>query len=108
MNTFWSRHPWLRRATAGLRAFLVLVITALLSIAYVYMPPEDRTEAPAYLTFAGIGSLLSIREETAKSCFHHTLPRLHNALAVKPAPGSRLVERRRTTFQDKQKGTHHE
>jgi len=26
-------------------------ITALLSIAYVYMPPEDRTETPAYLTY---------------------------------------------------------
>jgi len=30
--------------------FLVVVITGLLSIAYVYMPPEDRTETPAYLT----------------------------------------------------------
>jgi pimeloyl-ACP methyl ester carboxylesterase len=51
MNTFWSRHPRLRRATAGMLAFLVVVITALLSIAYVYMPPEDRTGTPAYLTY---------------------------------------------------------
>ena len=51
MNKFWSRHPWLRRSTAGMLAFLVVVITALLSIAYVYMPPEDRTETPAYLTY---------------------------------------------------------
>ena len=50
-HTFWARHPWLRRATAGTLAFLVVVITALLSIAYVYMPPEDRAQTPAYLTY---------------------------------------------------------
>ena len=51
MPTFWTRHPWLRRATAGLLAFLVVVITILLCIAYLYMPPEDRTETPTYLTY---------------------------------------------------------
>ncbi len=51
MHTFWSRHPWLRRATAGMLAFFVAVITVLLSIAYVYRPPEDRTETPSYLTY---------------------------------------------------------
>lgn len=50
MHTFWTRHPWLRRAIAGTLAFFVVVITALLSIAYVYMPPEDRTQTPTYLT----------------------------------------------------------
>src|SRR5581483_12476045 len=51
MGTFWSQHPWIRRATAGILAFFVVAITALLFIAYVYMPPEDRTETPAYLTY---------------------------------------------------------
>ena len=51
MQEFWSRHPWLRRATAGMLASLVVVITALISIAYLYMPPEDRMETPAYLTY---------------------------------------------------------
>jgi pimeloyl-ACP methyl ester carboxylesterase len=51
MNNFWSRHPWLRRCTLGMLAFLVVVITALLAIAYLYMPPEERTETPAYLTY---------------------------------------------------------
>ena len=51
MHDFWSRHPWLRRSTSGMLAFLVVVITALLSIAYVYMPPENRTETSAYLTY---------------------------------------------------------
>ena len=49
MHTFWTRHPWLRWATTGMLAFLVVVITALLCIAYLYMPPEDRAETPAYL-----------------------------------------------------------
>ncbi|HEX6796186.1 MAG TPA: alpha/beta hydrolase [Ktedonobacterales bacterium] len=51
MNAFWSRHPWLRRSAMGVLAVLVVVIAALLSVAYVYMPPEDRTETPAYLTY---------------------------------------------------------
>ncbi len=51
MNNFWSRHPWLRRSTSGMLAFLVVVIIGLLSIAYVYMPPEGRTETPAYLIY---------------------------------------------------------
>jgi len=51
MKGFWSRHPWLRRSTSGVLAFLVVVISGLLYVAYVYMPPEDRTETPAYLTY---------------------------------------------------------
>ncbi|MBA2681307.1 MAG: alpha/beta hydrolase [Ktedonobacteraceae bacterium] len=51
MYTFWSRHPWLRRCIFGMLAFLVVVISALLALAYLYMPPEERTETPTYLTY---------------------------------------------------------
>ena len=46
---FWARHPLLRRCTYGILALLFAGIIVLLYIAYVYMPPEDRTDTPAYL-----------------------------------------------------------
>lgn len=51
MNAFWLRHPWLRRSASGALAGVVVLVAVLLSIAYIYMPPEDRSETPAYLTY---------------------------------------------------------
>jgi len=83
-----------------------------LRAALVALPPRHRLVVQLHcfrhLTEALIGHLLNIREATAKSCFYRTLSRLRKALAVKSAPGSRLVERKLTTLQDKQRGTHHE
>jgi pimeloyl-ACP methyl ester carboxylesterase len=51
MNGFWRRHTRLRRFIYGILVLLFLLIVALLSVAYVYMPPEDRTDTPAYLAY---------------------------------------------------------
>ena len=49
MTSFWSKHTWFRRTISTLVIVLAVCIVVLLSIAYVYMPPEDRTHIPAYL-----------------------------------------------------------
>jgi len=49
MASFWSRHKWLRRTTSTCAVGLAVCIVVLLFLAYVYMPPEDRTHTPAYL-----------------------------------------------------------
>lgn len=49
MKSFWRKHPWLRRSLYGILTLVFLMIGVLLSIAYVYMPPEDRANTPAYL-----------------------------------------------------------
>lgn len=46
---FWSRHPWLRRCIYAGGTLLFAAIIVLLYIAYVYMPPQDRTDTPVYL-----------------------------------------------------------
>lgn len=50
MKHFWLKHRWLRRTTYSFVALLSLCLVALLFVAYVYMPPEDHTHVPAYLT----------------------------------------------------------
>lgn len=49
MKDFWLRHTWVRRCSYGVLAFVAAVCIVLLSIAYVYMPPEDHNHTPAYL-----------------------------------------------------------
>lgn len=49
MKHFWLKHTWLRRTLATLAALLTACLVALLYVAYGYMPPEDRTNTPAYL-----------------------------------------------------------
>lgn len=49
MTSFWSKHTWFRRTISTLVIVLTVCIVVLLPIAYVYMPPEDRTHTPAYL-----------------------------------------------------------
>jgi hypothetical protein len=49
MTSFWSKHIWFRRTIYTFVSGLAVCIVNPLSIAYVYMPPEDRTHAPAYL-----------------------------------------------------------
>lgn len=49
MTSFWSKHTWFRRTVFTLAIVLTVCTVAMLSIAYVYMPPEDRTHTPAYL-----------------------------------------------------------
>ena len=49
MKGFWSRHPWLRKCAYGALAFLAVLLIGLMFVAYVYMPPEDRADTPAYL-----------------------------------------------------------
>lgn len=49
MTSFWSKHTWFRRTISTLAIVLAVCIVALLSLAYVYMPPEDRTHTPTYL-----------------------------------------------------------
>jgi len=44
-----SRHPWLRKCAYGALALFAVLLIGLLYVAYVYMPPEDRTDMPAYL-----------------------------------------------------------
>lgn len=51
MNGFWRRHVRLRRVAYGILALLFLLAAALLAVAYVYMPPEDRADTPSYLTY---------------------------------------------------------
>ncbi|MBA2395251.1 MAG: alpha/beta hydrolase [Ktedonobacteraceae bacterium] len=50
MKRFWLQHTWLRRATYSFVTLLSLCLAALLWVAYVYMPQEDRSHTPAYLT----------------------------------------------------------
>ncbi|HLZ56919.1 MAG TPA: alpha/beta hydrolase [Ktedonosporobacter sp.] len=50
MKTFWTKHTWLRRTLYTIVALLALCMIVLSYIAYIYMPPEDRTHQPAYLT----------------------------------------------------------
>jgi hypothetical protein len=47
MTSFWSKHTWFRRTTSTCAVLLSVCIVVLLSIAYVYMPPEDRTHTPS-------------------------------------------------------------
>lgn len=49
MTSFWSKHTWFRRTISTLVSVLTACIVVLLSIAYIYMPPEGRTHTPAYL-----------------------------------------------------------
>ncbi len=49
MTSFWSRHQWFRRTIYTFVIGLAVCIVILLSIAYGYVPPEDRTHTPAYL-----------------------------------------------------------
>ena len=49
MKRFWLKHPWVRRICSTLATLLALCLVALLYVAYGYMPPEDRTQTPAYL-----------------------------------------------------------
>jgi alpha-beta hydrolase superfamily lysophospholipase len=49
MTSFWSKRTWFRRTSSTLVIVLTVCIVVLLPIAYVYMPPEDRTHTPAYL-----------------------------------------------------------
>ena len=57
MKDFWSRHPWLRMGACGALALLTVLLSGLLYVAYVYMPPEDRTDTPAYLRWMQIQHL---------------------------------------------------
>jgi pimeloyl-ACP methyl ester carboxylesterase len=50
MKRFWLRHKWLRRTVYSILTLLALCLIVLSWFAYVYMPPEDRTHTPAYLT----------------------------------------------------------
>lgn len=45
-----GKHPRLRRALEVCAALVALIVVAALYVAYGYMPPEDRSETPAYLT----------------------------------------------------------
>lgn len=49
MKGFWVKHRWLRRCVYGVLAILVLLTAGLLSVAYIYMPPEERTSTSTYL-----------------------------------------------------------
>lgn len=49
MKGFWARDTWLQKCTYGALAFLAMLVIALMFVAYVYMPPEDRADTPAYL-----------------------------------------------------------
>jgi RNA polymerase sigma factor (sigma-70 family) len=57
-----------------------------LRAALVALPPQPRLvvhlHAFRHLTFAEIGSLLNMRETTAKACFYRALSRLRKALAA--------------------------
>ena len=46
ITSLWSKHTWFRRTISTLVIVLAVCIVILLSIAYVYMPPEDRTHTP--------------------------------------------------------------
>jgi len=41
--------PWFRRTASTLVIVLTACLVVLLSVAHVYMPPEDRTHTSAYL-----------------------------------------------------------
>jgi pimeloyl-ACP methyl ester carboxylesterase len=45
----WSNRRWFRVAVGGLIGFLLLGLGTLVYIAYVYMPPENRSYRSAYL-----------------------------------------------------------
>lgn len=49
MKRLWSKHAGFRRTAYGLAALLVVGTGAVLFLAYGWMPPEDRTDTPAYL-----------------------------------------------------------
>ncbi len=49
MKRFWLKHKWLRHLCSTLAVVLALSLIVLLYVAYGYMPPEDRTQIPAYL-----------------------------------------------------------
>lgn len=49
MKRFWRRHTWLRRSSYSALFLFVLLIGGLLYLAYVYIPPEERANTPAYL-----------------------------------------------------------
>src|SRR5579884_689938 len=51
MNDFWSRHPWLRRCIGALLICIATLLSICVVVAYAYMPPEDRSETPTYLTY---------------------------------------------------------
>lgn len=50
MKRFWSKHTWLRRTLYTLVGLLIVCLSAVLYVAYGYMPPEDRTDTPTYLS----------------------------------------------------------
>ncbi len=51
MKHLWRKHKWVRRTMYISAILLSSCLGILLYIAYVYMPPEDRTNTPAYLTY---------------------------------------------------------
>jgi pimeloyl-ACP methyl ester carboxylesterase len=51
MQRFWSNHRWVRRLFYTLAGVLALCLAALVYVAYWYMPPEDRVDKPASLSW---------------------------------------------------------
>ncbi|HZR43504.1 MAG TPA: alpha/beta hydrolase [Ktedonobacteraceae bacterium] len=49
MKNFWRRHTGLRRSSYRALFLFFLLIGALLYLAYIYMPSEERASTPAYL-----------------------------------------------------------